>query len=74
MWRLASSGVMKRAEVSVVGYLSASLGLIDMRADQLPSHLETTLAGGAMDASVRRSRGSPRDLSPAERSTILATF
>lgn len=36
------------------GYVSARFGLIDMRADQVPSRLETTLAGVAMDSSVAR--------------------
>ena len=47
-------GVVAMILVLVLGLVFALMGFVDMRADNPPSRMESTLAGHAMDASVAR--------------------
>jgi len=44
--------VVMLVALAAVGYVYASFGFIDMRADQTPPGLETKFAGAAMDSLV----------------------
>ena len=46
--------------ILALGLLFAIMGFVNMRADNPPSHLETALAGRAMDASIARAAPNAR--------------
>jgi mono/diheme cytochrome c family protein len=55
-------GIVTMILILALGLLIALMGFVNMRADDPPSKLETTLAGHAMDASV--ARAAPRVANP----------
>jgi thiosulfate dehydrogenase len=55
-------GIVTMILILALGLLIALMGFVNMRADNPPSKLETTLAGHAMDASV--ARAAPRLANP----------
>lgn len=55
-------GVVTMVLICAPGIAFALLGFVNMRADNAPSKLETTLAGHAMDASI--ARASPKSVNP----------
>jgi hypothetical protein len=55
-------GIVTMILILALGLLIALMGFVNMRADDPPSKMETTLAGHAMDASV--ARAAPRVANP----------
>ena len=55
-------GIVTMILILALGLLIALMGFVNMRADDSPSKMETTLAGHAMDASV--ARAAPRVANP----------
>jgi thiosulfate dehydrogenase len=65
-------GILTVILILAVGLVFALLGFVNMRADNPPSHLETAIAGHAMDASV--GRAAPKLTNPlaADEANLLA--
>jgi mono/diheme cytochrome c family protein len=65
-------GILTMILILAVGVLFALLGLVNMRADNPPSHLEAAIAGHAMDASVRRAATKLTNPVTADEANLLA--
>jgi mono/diheme cytochrome c family protein len=65
-------GIITLVLILALGLVFVEMGFVNMRADNPPSNLETTLAGHAMDASV--ARAAPKLVNPiaADETNLLA--